>query len=294
MRFSHFNSRQQGVALVLLASLLWSFAGLLMRLLHLDVWTIQLWRGLSTLVMLTAILLWTHGTGLLAEIRSLGKIDFLCAALGTIAMYSFVSAVAYTTVADVLVVYATLPFFAAIFGWLILREKVGARTMAGAILALIGVAIMVSGSVGEGRLLGDLLALSMTVGFGLQIVVLRRNPTRSVTMINAMSVILGSVISLFFAPLVIPTAYELTILTSLGMLTIGLGMLLFTMGARLIPSAEAGLLGLLEVVLAPLWVWLAFSEDPGKPALIGGALVLAAVIWQILGELTAKANPAKA
>lgn len=278
-------SRKRGILLVLLAALLWSFAGLLMRMVTLDVWTIQLWRGISTLGMLLVALFWTHGRNIGAEIRKLDSIDAFCACLGTVAMFSFVSAVAYTTVADVLVVYATLPFFAAIFAWLVSREAIGSRIMIGSFIALFGVLVMVSGSTGEGHLLGDLLSLSMTVSFALQIVVLRRYRDKSIILISTLSVSIGSVFSLIFAPLTLPQPHDLLVLSALGALTIGLGMLLFTVGSRLIPSAEASLIGLIEVVLAPLWVWLAFSENPGLPAILGGLCVLLAVCWQIVGEL---------
>ncbi len=278
----------RGVWLVLLAALLWSFSGVLIRMLHMDIWSIQLWRSITTFVVFVPILYFVHGPNPWKAIKAVGWIDLLCAALGSVAMFSFVSAVALTTVADVLVVYATLPFLAALFGWLISREKVSGRTLTASLFALTGVLIMVSGAAGKGRLLGDLLSLSMTITFGLQLVILRKYQGRSIVIINMMSIVANVVVCLCFAPLSVPGATDLVVVTAVGALTIGLGMMLFNLGARLIPSAKASLIGLIEVVLGPLWVWLLFAENPGSYAMVGGVLVLAAVVWQIVGEISHK------
>jgi len=222
----------------------------------------------------------THGRDTFKALRSIGRIDLFCAALGSIAMFSFINAVAATTVADVLVVYATLPFFAALFGWIISKETVGRRTLSASGVALAGVFVMVSASAGDGRLLGDLYSLIMTVTFGLQLVILRKYQGRSIIVINIISVLANVIICLCVAPLKVPQVSDLVVVGALGGLSVGLGMMLFTMGARLI--------GLIEVVLGPLWVWLAFNENPGSAAFVGGALVLAAVVWQIMGEIVPK------
>ena len=286
--FTSISATSRGVALVLIAAFLWSLSGVLIRLLHMDIWAIQLWRSLATLLLFIPILIATYGRDTLKEIKSVGKIDLLCAALGSIAMFSFINAVAATTVADVLVVYATLPFFAAFFGWIISKEAVGRRTLSASCVALAGVFVMVSASAGDGRILGDLYSLVMTVTFALQLVILRKYRGRSIIVINIISVLLNVIICLCVAPIAVPQASELVIVSALGGLSMGLGMMLFTMGARLIASAKASLIGLIEVVLGPLWVWLAFNENPGGAAFVGGALVLAAVVWQIMGEFVSK------
>lgn len=278
-------ARKKGVILVFIAALIWSSAGPLMRLLHLDIWTIQLWRGMFGGAFMIMTLLWSHRGKLLGEIKALGLIDYFCAALATISMFAYVSALAYTSVADVLVVYATLPLVSAVFGWLINREHVGPRTLIASVLALGGVVIMVAGTSGGGRLFGDVLSLIMTVSFSLLMVLMRRYPGKSIALINTIGAMIGVVICLFLAPLQLPGAFDLVVLACLGTVTIGAGLLLFMIGSRLIPSSEAGLISLIEVVAGPFWVWLAFNENPGEAALIGGVLVLVAVAWQMLGEL---------
>jgi drug/metabolite transporter (DMT)-like permease len=79
-----------------------------------------------------------------------------------------------------------------------------------------------------------------------------------------------------------PSARDLLVLATFGTVTSGLAYLLFLTGSRLIPSGEAGLIALLDVVLGPLWVWLFFAEDPGAAALVGGGIVLASLVWYLL------------
>ena len=283
-------TRQKGIVLVFVAALIWSTAGPLMRMLSLDVWTIQLWRGLFGALFLLAAMLVSERGNLLREMLALRPLDYTCAALGTISMFSYVSALAYTSVADVVVVYATLPFISSIFGWLINRERVSPRTLIASIVALAGMLIMVGGSSGSpNRMLGDALSLLMTTSFALLVVLMRRNPGKSIALINAIGALWGIIICLFLVPaLTVPALPDLIVLACLGTITIGAGLLIFIVGSRLIPSAEAGLIGLIEVVLAPLWVWLAFNENPGQGAIIGGTIVLAAVAWQMISDLRAE------
>jgi len=116
------SQRRKGAILMFVAALVWSTAGPLMRLLHLDIWTVQLWRSLSGAAFMIAVLVITEGKRLLPSIRALDRIDFTCALLAAASMLAYVSATAYTTVADVLIVYATLPLVSAVFGWLMWGE----------------------------------------------------------------------------------------------------------------------------------------------------------------------------
>jgi drug/metabolite transporter (DMT)-like permease len=127
----------------------------------------------------------------------------------------------------------------------------------------------------------------MTFCFGVQLVMTRRYPTLDMACVNAAAAAVCAVVFWPLASAVLPGAYELTVLALFGLTTTALAYLLFLIGARYIPSGEAGLIGLLDVVLSPLWVWLAFSEEPGRAALLGGAIVLAAVIWYLTSELRA-------
>src|SRR5262249_13208462 len=134
---------------------------------------------------------------------------------------------------------------------------------------------------------GDALTLLMTVTFAVLVVMARRYPSLSMAPINALAATLCALVCWPLMPGAAVTTEELLILAAFGTLTMGLSYLLFLTGGRRIPSGEAGLIGLLEVVLAPLWVWLAFGETPSSAAFVGGSLVLGAVLWFLSEGLAA-------
>jgi drug/metabolite transporter (DMT)-like permease len=162
---------------------------------------------------------------------------------------------------------------------------VGARTLATSELALAGVLTMVASSTEIGYLLGGLSCFTMVVFFAFMVVMARRDPNMSMTPVNTLGALICAAATLPFADLSALTGTNLLLLCGFGFVTLFFALLLFMIGAKYIPSAEAGLIGLLDVVLGPIWVWLAFDEQPLRAALVGGAIVLAAVLWHMTGEL---------
>jgi drug/metabolite transporter (DMT)-like permease len=117
------------------------------------------------------------------------------------------------------------------------------------------------------------------------VVLQRRDPTMSMTSINAAAAILASLFgySLSAHPALDPR--DLVILFLFGLTTVCVAFVMFMEGAKFVPSAEAGLVSMLDVALGPLWVFLAFGENPGPATLIGGAFVIGAVIWRVIPEI---------
>jgi drug/metabolite transporter (DMT)-like permease len=277
------SARRRGVLLVLIATVLWSLAGLFARLLtHLDVWTVMGWRAL-----LGAASIATVG---LIEWRS-GRLDnpLGFGALSPISAYT--ASVMTTTIADVMVIYATMPFVAAAMGFLVNGERVTARTLVASSLALIGILIMVASGLGSGRLLGQALSMLMTLAFAGMIVLQRRQPGASIIVVNCLGAIGSGIFGLANSPLQSISLQDFAILFVFGLTTIGLAFVLFMEGAKFIPSAEAGLISLLDVVLGPLWVFIAFGENPGLATIIGGAIVLGAAVWRMAPELRQERVP---
>ena len=160
------SARRRGVLLVLVATVLWSMAGLFARLVaHLDVWTVLGWRALlgSASICVVGIVQWR--TGRLDEPFAFGRLSPVVALLAMIAISAYTASVMTTTIADVMIIYATLPFAAAAIGWLVNREKVSPRTLVASGVALVGVAIMVASGLGSGKLLGQALSGLMTLSF---------------------------------------------------------------------------------------------------------------------------------
>jgi len=280
-------ARRRGVLLVLFATVLWSLAGYFTRLLgHLDLWTILCGRAFfgGLCISVWAVVEWRRGElGLRLGFGPAAKVLIPCSAL---AITCYVAAVKTTTVADVLVIYATLPFVAAGLAFAITGERAPRRTIIAACIAMSGVAIMIAGSFGNSRIRGQGLAMIMTAAFGLMVVLQRRRPGMSMTSINATGALVASTFAFHFSPLPALSPYDIVLLFVFGLTTICVAFVTFMEGAKRIPAAEAGLIGMLDVVIGPLWVLIGFGENPGFPAVIGGAVVLAAVIWRVAPELS--------
>jgi drug/metabolite transporter (DMT)-like permease len=190
-----------------------------------------------------------------------------------------VGALYLTSVANVTVIYATAPFLAAGLAWMMFGEVVLGRTVLAGIASLIGVLVIVAGSVGGGHVAGNLLALGMTLSFAFVIVIPRARsnlPMLPVTILSAFAT------WIIFSPLGSVATMDRrnwVVLVAFGFTNFAVALFLFLSGSRRIPAAAAALIGTLEIVFAPLWVWLLFGEWPAPLTLIGGALILAAVVW---------------
>lgn len=280
------SARRRGLALVFVATVLWSTAGFFARLVdHLDVWTILCGRAFfgGCFVLIAAI--WEWRRGMLGPNFGLGGSAPLIVLLSATAISAYVAALKTTTVAEVMVIYATLPFVAAGLAFLLNGERATARTLIAAGVALVGVSVMVASAVGSGRLIGQAISFAMTLAFGLMIVLQRRSPGMSMTSINALGSLTAAAVAFGLSPRPALTSFDLTVLAAFGFATICVAFGLFMEGAKHIPAAEAGLISMLDVVLGPLWVLLFFGEKPGPLAIVGGALVLGALIWRLAPEI---------
>ncbi len=273
-----------GVALVAGGAVCWSFGGLVVRTLEASAWEIVFWRSAFMAVVVGSYLaIWRRRTALYA-LRHAPGIMLLSGLCLSGSFIVFILAVKQTTVANVLVVTASAPLMAALMARVILREPVRWNTWLAMVAALAGVGLMVNDSLSTHGLAGSLLSACCAACFATNMVVLRTRP--DVDMMP--TVVLGGVMS---AAITLPLAWpfpaplhEVPWLAFLGVVQLGLGLVLFTIGLRYLPAAQASLVALLETVLGPLWVWIAISETPSAGGLLGGAIVLAALVVNILVE----------
>ena len=282
------GKRVRGIALVAAASVVWSTGGLFVRFLDLDLWTMQAWRALFSALSLLVVVIIDKGGEAPKAFYDMGRLGLLAAPVAAVSMICFVAALKLTTVANVMVIYATVPFVAAAVAYLWVREKIERRTLIASLGALFGIAIMAGSATRPSDLAGNALSFLMTLSFAVLLVMARRYPSMAMAPINALGALLCALFCFPFVPSGMPSASEMLVLAIFGATTTGFAYLLFLNGGRLIPSSEAGLVGLLDVPLAPLWVWLVFGEEPTFSALIGGAIALAAVIWCLWGLREAK------
>jgi drug/metabolite transporter (DMT)-like permease len=268
-------SARRGVLLVACAALCWSSGGLITRLVTTDPWTTSFWRSLFASLVLTVVLSIRLGPGALAGLRGPVVAAAACMALSSTC---FILALSRTSVANTLILMATGPYVAGLLGWLLLGERVPVRTWSAMGVAMAGAVVMVSSSYARGAIAGDLLAMVMAGSFAVATVLVRRHPHVPMAPAAALATVLTCLVALPFANPPSTAAPDLLLLAIFGMGQFAGGFLLFMAGARLLPAAQTSLTGMLETVLGPLWVWLVLGEQPGGAALIGGALILAALL----------------
>lgn len=281
----HASSRRRGILLVAGSAVVWSFGGAIARFLEVDdSWTIVFWRSLFAALFLLCFMLWRDGPrGTITLFRGMGLAGLGVALCFAIASSSFVVALAYTTVANILLMQAGVPLIAALLTWTLFREKISGATWAAIAAVIAGVAIMVSESfTGKVSPIGDGLALLISVMFAIATVITRRHA--HVRM--APAVCLATTFAACFAGLLAGhyavSAADLGWLVAFGALNLGLGLVMFTTGVRLLPAALAALVGTLEPVLGPIWVWLVHNEIPSGRTLLGGAVVFTALVVHLL------------
>ncbi len=276
------DQHRLGILLTTASAVAYSTAGFFTRLIHLDVWTLLFWRGIFAGLFIAFFMVWQNRRDTLAGVRAIGGPGLVAASLSTLATIFFINAFRRTSVADVTVIWATAPFVTAALGWLWIGQKESWMTFLASAAALLGVIVMVGGAVTEGHLVGDLLALGMTLCMAIMMIIIRKHRETPMLPAACLSAFLSSLV---VWPLASPGTVgprNVAYLMLFGTTQFGLGLLLLTLGTRLISATESALVSALETPLAPVWVWLAFNEVPSLATFTGGAIVMAAVSAHIL------------
>lgn len=280
------STAQRGRLFVALAAVAWSSAGLFQRELSVSTATQVAGRAVFAAVGLFAYVALSERGGVGAAFRAIGRGGIAIVVLLALSSGSFLVALNHASVANVLFFQALAPILAAAMGSF-LGDPVSRRTWVAMAVAVAGVAVMVGGP-GRPSLLGQGLSLVVSVSFAATLVITRHRRDVSMAPATCLSQLLVLAVA---APFVAPSAagaLDVTLLAALGVTQIGLGFVFLTIGGRLIPAGEVALITLLEIVLGPLWVWVFLGERPSTATLVGGAIVLGAVL------LEARTQPASA
>jgi len=285
------GTHRLGFWLVTAAAICWSSGGLIARLVGTDAWTTVFWRSVFCAAFLSVAVAVSQRSRLPQVVRDAGWPGLLMAACFATASTAFIMALSRTSVANTLIIQSLSPFIAGLGGWLFLGELVRRRTWLAMAVALAGTVLMLWGSPGGGSRIGDALALITATAFAAATVVVRWHRSVPMPAAAALAAALAALFALGPASPSSATGRDLLLLALFGIGQLGVGMLLFTAGARLIPVAEASLIGVLECVLGPVWVWLAIGERPGLFALMGGAIILSALVAHTAADLTQPRQP---
>jgi len=281
------DAHKYGVMFVFSAGVLWSTVGLGIRLIEdAVVWQILLYRSIS-LSLFLYILIWVRsGESPFAQLRRIGS-PAIIAGLSLVAAYSGgIYAIQNTSVANAMLLFATAPFMAAVLGWVVLHEPVRTATWVAIAVAIGGIAIMVADKSGSVALKGNLAALGSALGFSIFTVALRWGRTGemlpAVFVSGLFAIVITLAICLSLDLSLVLGLSDGSIAMGMGMFQVGAGLILYTLGSRSLPAAELALLSLAEVLLGPFWVWLFLGETATQNTLLGGIVLLAAIVGNAL------------
>ncbi len=268
-----------GLICLISATFFTSLAGVILR--HVEAagaWEVLFYRSLAFVAVMLLFLLGRYGRGTWAAFRAVGWPGVVVAVSLCPAFALFILALLETTVANVVFILSLSPFFAALMAWLALREPVAAGTLTAMLFSLVGAGFMFGDGLVAGTLLGNLYALGSVLAYSLALVAMRKG--RAVDMIPAVCLagVLTAAVSALAASSLAISAHDLGLSVLLGVVQLAFQYILVTTGTRYVPAAEVALIGRLSLVMAPLWVWLAVDEVPSGLTLIGGAIILAAVL----------------
>ena len=281
--------RTKGVVLSFLGILALSPDSLLIRSIGVDVFTLVFWRGTLMAVGLTVGIAVAYRSGTWEAFRSVGMIGWVTAAILAAGTLMFVLAIRYTAVSNVLIIMGITPLLSAVLSLLFLREAIAGRTWVAIVVALGAIWITVSGNVERGTWSGDGFALVAAVFVASQVVVIRW--AREVNLVPSVAVggVLVALVSLPFASPVDVTMEDAVLLCALGLVVLPTAFGLLTLAPRYLPAPEVSLIKLSEMVLGPLWVWMALGEEPEREALIGGGILMVTlVVHSVLGQRVSK------
>jgi drug/metabolite transporter (DMT)-like permease len=280
-------SRLTGMALIIVSSVLISFGGLTSRYIEVaDAWQINFHRALSTAAVVGVILLFRYRGAIIGKIAGIGVAGLMGSLLLTGAGAAFMQAITSTTVANTLFTLSAIPFFTAALARIFLGEKVTKVTLITMIVAAIGVGVMVGGGISGGSLYGNVMALVTAIGFSGFAVIVRRY--RHIDMLPVVMVTGLMLATLSFGvkggDVAVPM-WDFWMCFIWGGILSGIGNTMFVMAARSLLAAEVTLFMLLEFSLGPLWVWIFVNETPTVWTLMGGVIVILAVLARGVDEI---------
>lgn len=285
-----------GVALVLLAGVFWSSMGLGVRMIEAaNVWQILFYRSIALAIFLFVIISVRSGNKPLQKIRKSGLAGAIGGASLVMAFAGGIYAIQTTSVANAMFLFAAAPFLAAFFGWIVLRESVRRATWIAMTAAIIGIAIMVLNGISLGRLAGNLSAILSACGFAIFTIALRwgklEDMLPAVFMAGIFAIITSGLVCWFMGYGYTIPANDVAIAILLGVFQVGLGLVVYTIGSKVVPAAELALLSMTEVLLGPFWVWLFLGETAELYTLLGGSVLMLAIAGNALSGLRRKPVP---
>ena len=275
-----------GPFLVFLGACSLSFGGLIVKSFEgANLWQILFWRSLFFIIIVTIFLFITYKKNFFSSFKKAGIPGLIGGIVLSSGFCGYVFAMYNTTVANTNFIIQTQTIFLAIFGYFFLKEKISKITLASIILAISGIILMVGNSLSPGQMTGNIAAFIMPISFAFLILIIRKYPQIDMVPIQLIAGILAMIIGYLMSVKIQISINDIFLGFLAGFFQLGFGFILITIGARTTPSAMVGIIMLTEAVFGPLWAWLFINENPPFIVLIGGSIVIFAVLLQFLNLL---------
>ena len=278
-----------GPLLVFFGACSLSFGGLIVKSFEgATLWQILFWRSLFFIMVVFIFLVISYKKKIFRAFYNSGIPGIFGGIILSSGFCGYVFAMYNTTVANTNFIIQTQTIFLAIFGYLFLKEKISKLTLISIILAISGIILMVGGSLSPGQMSGNIAAFIMPVSFAILIIIIRKYPDVDMIPLQLIAGIVAMSVGYLVAGKINISSYDIFLGFLAGFFQLGFGFILITIGARSTPSAFVGIIMLTEAVLGPMWAWMFANENPPIFVLIGGSIVITAVVLQFLNKFSTK------
>ena len=272
-----------GPLLIFFGAFSLSFGGLIVKSFEgSTLWQILFWRSVFFIIVVLIFLIISYKQNFISAFYKSGIPGLIGGIILACGFSGYVFAMYNTTVANTNFIIQTQTIFLVIFGYLFLKEKVSKLTLVSIILAISGIILMVGTSLSPGQMSGNIAAFIMPISFAILILIVRKYPTVDMVPLQFIAGIFAMLVGYLVAGKIMISFYDIFLGFLAGFFQLGFGFILITIGARRTPSALVGIIMLTEAVLGPMWAWIFINEQPPLMALIGGSVVIIAVLLQFL------------
>ena len=279
----NFINKIPGPFLVFLGACSLSFGGLIVKSFQgATLWQILFWRSLFFIFIVSIFLFLTYKTKVLQAFKKSGFPGLIGGIILSSGFCGYVFAMYNTTVANTNFIIQTQILFLAIFGYIFLKEKISRVTLISIFLAIGGVILMIGSSLSPGQMTGNLAAFIMPISFAILILIIRKYPHVDMIPLQLIAGIVAMIVGYFIAGKINISYHDIFLGFLAGFFQLGFGFIFITIGARNTPSAVVGIIMITEAVLGPLWAWMFANENPPLTVLIGGSIIIFAVLLQFL------------
>tara|TARA_B100000524_G_scaffold141796_1_gene71156 strand:+ start:17 stop:892 length:876 start_codon:yes stop_codon:yes gene_type:complete len=279
----NFINKIPGPFLVFLGACSLSFGGLIVKSFEgATLWQILFWRSLFFIFIIVIFLFLTYRTKVLYAFKRSGLPGLFGGIVLSSGFCGYVFAMYNTTVANTNFIIQTQILFLAIFGYFFLKEKISKVTLISIVLAIVGIILMVGSSLSPGQMTGNIAAFIMPISFAILIIIIRKYPNVDMIPLQLIAGIVAMTVGYFIAGKIHISYHDIFLGFLAGFFQLGFGFIFITIGARNTPSAIVGIIMITEAVLGPLWAWMFVNENPPLSVLVGGSIIIFAVLLQFL------------